>query len=159
VVCSGRVRWLGSGAWTAEPEGAASRGRLIPFGRVTVDDAEDRRGSGCRPVRGRPFFDATRVLRAKLCVRVGSACSRCSFLRAGFTSASCASSNYGGLTQLTCLQHAQGDADHPDGYDGMPTVRLPHSVEVGDHASVIVRTIRRHAGEPQPLLCAPRLVR
>jgi hypothetical protein len=34
LVRSGRVRWLGSGAWTAEPEGAASRGRLIPFGRL-----------------------------------------------------------------------------------------------------------------------------
>jgi hypothetical protein len=49
---------------------------------------------------------------------------------------------------LTFLQQAQGDADHPDGYDGVPTVRLPYFVEVGEHASVIVRTIRRHAGEP-----------
>jgi hypothetical protein len=49
---------------------------------------------------------------------------------------------------LTCLQHAQGIAVHPDGYDGVPTVRLPYSVEVGDHASVIVGTIRRRAGEP-----------
>ena len=74
-------------------------------------------------------------------------------------SASCASGNDGGPTKLTCRQHAQGVAVHPDGYDGVPTVRLPYSVEVGDHASVIVGTIRRHAGEPEPLLGGPRLVR
>jgi hypothetical protein len=107
-----------------------------------------RRGSGCRPVRSRPLLDAISAFRAEVLARFGCAWGRRRFLGAGLMSASCASSNYGGPMWLTCLQHAQGNADHPDGYDGAPTVRLPCSVEVGDHSSVIVRMIRRHAGEP-----------
>ena len=78
--------------------GRGPKGRLIPFGMSDSRRCRGRSWSGCRPVRGRPFLDATGALRAEWRARVGCACSRCSFRKAGFMSASCAASQNGSLT-------------------------------------------------------------